>query len=210
MILRSALPSPFGRMVKLAAHVLGLMGDITVEQTDAMDSSDSIRQQNPLGKIPALIDGDRVVYDSRVILEYLDWKAGGGVIIPASGDARVDCLVRNARNNGILDAAILIVYEGRLRPEDKYVETFVEHQRDKIRRALDQVAGESAEYASGARPDIAEIGLATVLDYLDLRKPLDWREHCPGHAGFMQEFADAVPGYRETLPPDIDPAPWRG
>ena len=210
MILRSAPPSPFGRMVKLAAHVLGLMDGIKVEQTDTMDAGDSIRGQNPLGKIPALIDGKRVIYDSRVILEHLDQKAGGGVIIPASGDARIDCLTRNARNSGILDAAILIVYEGRLRPEDKYVESFVEYQRDKIRRALDQIAGESAEYASGAKPDIAEIGLATVLDYLDLRKPLDWREHCPGHAGYMEAFAAAVPGYRETLPPDIDPAPWRG
>ena len=209
MILRSALPSPFGRMVKLAAHVLGQMDSITFEAADTADDKDSIRKQNPLGKIPALVVGKRVIYDSRVILEYLDQQAGGGAIIPASGDARIDCLVRNARNSGILDAAILIVYETRMRPEDKYVEDFVEYQRGKIRRSLDEVAGEGASYDGGAKPDIAQIGLACVLDYLDFRKQVDWRGHCPDHAGYMQAFADAVPGYRETLPPDIDPAPWR-
>ena len=210
MILRSAPPSPFGRMVKLAANVLGLQDSVTVEDTDTNDPGDSIRRQNPLGKVPALVVGDRVIYDSRVILEYLDAEAGGGIVIPAAGKARFDCLVEYARSSGILDAAILVVYEGRFRPEGMRVESFVEYQRDKIRRALDQMAGEDAGYAAGARPDIAQIALACTLDYLDLRKPVDWRDHCPGHAGFMQAFADAVPGYHATLPPDIDAAPWRG
>ena len=210
MILRSSPTSPFGRIVKLAAHALGAMGDITVEETDTADPGDSIRRQNPLGKIPALVTGEGVVYDSRVILEYLDQRAGGGAIIPAPGKARIDCLTLYACNSGILDAAILIVYEDRMRRDDKFDEGFVEYQRDKIRRALDQMAGEEAEYAAGAKPDIGQISLACTLDYLDLRKPLDWRDHCPGHADFMQAFAGAVPGYGETLPPDIGPAPWRG
>ena len=70
MKLRSAGPSPFGRKVRIAAAALGLAGDITVENTDTMDEDDSIRRQNPLGKIPALIlDDGRVLYDSRVIVE---------------------------------------------------------------------------------------------------------------------------------------------
>ena len=210
MILRSSPASPFGRMVSLAAHVLGQHDDITVKVADTSDDSDDLRQQNPLGKIPALLVGKKTIFDSRVILEYLDQKAGGGGIIPVSGDARYECLVRNSRNMGILDAAILVVYETRFRPEDKYVEDFVEYQRGKIRRSLDQIAAEGADYGGGAKPDLNQIGIACVLDYLDLRKQVEWRDHCPDHAGYMQAFADAVPGYRETLPPGVSPAPWRG
>ncbi len=209
MILRSAPASPFGRMVKLAAHVLGLMDQITVEHSDTTDPDDTIRLQNPLGKIPALITDSRVIYDSRVILEYFDHLGGGGTIIPQDPEDRMDCLIRNARNIGIMDAALLVVYEGRYRPDEMRVESFVEHQRDKIRRALDQIATESIEYTNDDMPDISQIGLACVLDYLDFRKPINWRDHCPHHVGFMQSFAAAVPGYRVTLPPGLDPSTLR-
>ena len=83
MILRSSPPSPFGRKVKLALGILGLENDVTIEKADPTDASDSLRQQNPLGKIPALIIEDgTVLYDSPVILEYLDQRAGGDKIIP--------------------------------------------------------------------------------------------------------------------------------
>ncbi len=81
--LRSGAPSPFGRKVKIAAALLGI--DLEVIATDTNDANDPLRKDNPLGKIPALIREDGgAVYDSRVILEYLDLKAGGGRIIPAS------------------------------------------------------------------------------------------------------------------------------
>ncbi|MCZ6773426.1 MAG: glutathione S-transferase N-terminal domain-containing protein, partial [Proteobacteria bacterium] len=71
--LRMAGPSPFARKVIIAAAVLGLEGDMTLDPSNTMDETDSIRAQNPLGKIPALIlDDGRVLYDSRVIVEYLD------------------------------------------------------------------------------------------------------------------------------------------
>ena len=113
MILRSADASPFGRMVKLAAYVLGRIDDITVEPSETANPEDTITTQNPLGKIPALITGDRVIYDSRVILDFLDMEAGGGKIIPAGGAARIDVLTRCALANGILDAALLVIYERR-------------------------------------------------------------------------------------------------
>lgn len=82
-VLRSSPASPFGRKVKIAAAVLGLSGEITVEMTDTTDPNDSIRKQNPLGKIPALVlDDGKVLYDSRVIVEYLDHLAGGGRCFP--------------------------------------------------------------------------------------------------------------------------------
>ena len=209
MILRSALPSPFGRMVKLSAYILGMMDQIEVELSNTMDADDTIRQQNPLGKIPALIVDGQVIYDSRVIMEYLDMKAGGGKILPAGGDARVDTLVRLALACGIMDAALLVIYEGRFRPEGMQVESFVEYQRDKIRRSLDHIAQQNLKYTNSAMPDMGEIGMACCLDYLDFRKQLNWRDHAPDLAAWMTDFAASVPGYHATLPPEIDPAPWR-
>ena len=73
MILRSSPPSPFGRKVKLALGILGLENEVTIEKADPTDPADTIRQQNPVGKIPALIiENGTVLYDSPVILEYLD------------------------------------------------------------------------------------------------------------------------------------------
>ena len=85
MILRSSPPSPFGRKVKIAAAILGLADQITIETADPNDANDTLRTQNPLGKIPALIIEDgTVIYDSRVIAEYLNDMAQGEKIIPAS------------------------------------------------------------------------------------------------------------------------------
>jgi glutathione S-transferase len=196
-------------MVKIAAHVTGLMDKITIEESDTMDDKDTIRQQNPLGKIPALLLKDQVLYDSRVILEYLDHLAGGDALIPADPSRRFEVLRRLALANGLLDAAILVVYESRFRPEDKRVESFVDYQIDKIKRSLDSIAKTAPVYSNGASPDVDEIGLACCLDYLDLRKQLDWRDHCPDMASWMMDFAKSVPGYAVTLPPEIDPAPWR-
>jgi len=209
MRLSSSPASPFGRMIKIAAHVVGVMDQITVVATETSDPDDPVRKLNPLGKIPVLVADDMALYDSRVILEYLDHRAGGGKIIPADPARRFDVLTRNARINGVLDAAILVVYESRFRPEEMRVESFVEYQRDKIRRSLDAIAKDTAAYQNGAMPDIAEIGLACALDYLDFRKQLNWRDHCPEMEAWITSFAAATPGYHDTLPPEIDMAPWR-
>src|SRR4029078_3508789 len=137
MILRSSPPSPFGRKVKLALGILGLESDVTTDKADPTDASDSLRQQNPLGKIPALIIEDgTVLYDSPVILEYLDTRAGGGKIIPGEPDARLAALTLQALCDGILDAGILLVYEGRWRPPEMAVQKWIAHQRGKVERAL--------------------------------------------------------------------------
>src|SRR5436853_4234643 len=83
LTLRHSPASPFVRKVRIAASLLGLEGEIKLENADAMDAGDSLRQQNPLGKIPALLLEDgTVLFDSRVILEFLDQRAGGGRIVP--------------------------------------------------------------------------------------------------------------------------------
>ena len=201
MQLRSSPSSPFGRKVKMATYILGFDDQVTPVLTDTLDPNDSICEVNPLGKIPALEDNGTTYYDSRVVMEYLDAKAGGGKIIPASGAARYEALTRAALMDGILDAAILVIYERRMRPEDKYVESVVERQRGKIIRGLEAIAAENPSYSNGAMPDIGEIGLACVLDYLDFRKQVNWRDHAPNLASWLANFAAAVPGYEDSMPP---------
>ena len=201
MQLRSSPSSPFGRKVKMATFILGFDDQVTPVLTDTLDPNDSICEVNPLGKIPALEDDGTTFYDSRVIMEYLDAKAGGGKIIPAHGPERYETLTRAALMDGILDAAILVIYERRMRPEDKYVESVVERQRGKIIRGLEAVAAKNPSYSNGAMPDIGEIGLACVLDYLDFRKQVNWRDHAPNLASWLANFAAAVPGYEDSMPP---------
>ena len=200
MILFSSPPSPFGRKIKIALYCLGMRDDVTVKQTNTMDPEDDIRGVNPLGKIPALVVDDMVLFDSRVILDYLDARAGGGKILPASGPDRFNVMSMAALADGILDAAILVIYESRLRPEGMQVESFVEFQRDKIIRGLQGMPMEN--YDNGAMPDVAEIGLACALDYLDFRKQVEWRDHAPHLMEWKDGFAAAVPGYADTMPSD--------
>ena len=201
MQLRSSPSSPFGRKVKMATYILGFDDQVKPVLTDTLDPNDSICEVNPLGKIPALEDDGTTYYDSRVIMEYLDAKAGGGKIIPAHGPERYETLTRAALMDGILDAAILVIYERRMRPEDKYVESVVERQRGKIIRGLEAIAAKKPSYSNGAMPDIGEIGLACVLDYLDFRKQVNWRDHAPNLASWLADFAAAVPGYEDSMPP---------
>ncbi len=87
LTLRSSPASPFGRKVKIAASLLDLIDRIEVVEADTSNPDDSLRQQNPLGKIPTLVlENGETLYDSRVILEYLDDLAGGGHIYPSGWD----------------------------------------------------------------------------------------------------------------------------
>jgi glutathione S-transferase len=111
MILRSSPSSPFARKIRIALALLGFDGETKIELADTTSVNDSLREQNPLGKIPALIAEDGVVYyDSRVILDYLDSRAGGGKIIPAAAAARLAAERLQALCDGILDASILTIY----------------------------------------------------------------------------------------------------
>ena len=209
MKLFSAGPSPFGRKVKIALHVLSIMTDVEVIATDTSQPDSENRKQNPLGKIPTLLADAKAIYDSRVILEYLDNRAGGAKLFPAHEPERTDILVQAALADGIMDASILIVYENRMRPEGMQVASVLDYQRGKIERSLHALEAQSLVYDNGTMPNAAEIGLACVIDYLDLRAILDWRVHAPSMQGFMTAFAASVPGYHETLPEGIPDAPWR-
>lgn len=195
MILRSSPASPFGRKVKLAAAILGLSDRFQVVMADTNDPSEPLRRQNPLGKIPALILEDgQAIFDSRVILEYLDHLAGGGKIIPA-GPTRFSVLTRAALADGVADAALLRVYEARMREPAMHSAKWLEHQSGKIERGL--AAFEANPPNPGDR-DVAAIGLACALGYLDLRFAGEWRAAHPNLVAWLDAFAAAVPAFEDT------------
>lgn len=197
MILRSSPPSPFGRKIKLAISILGFDNEVTIEKADPTDASDSLRKQNPLGKIPALIvENGTVLYDSPVILEYLDHRAGGAKIIPAEPNARFAALTLQALCDGILDAGILLVYEGRWRAIEKHEPKWLDHQRGKVQRALDVL--EAAPPQLDGIPNVGQITLACALGYGDLRFEGRWREGHPRLVKWLDEFAARVPAFEKT------------
>jgi glutathione S-transferase len=197
MILRSSPPSPFGRKIKLAIGILGFDKEVSIEKADPTDANDSLRRQNPLGKIPALIlENGTVLYDSPVILEYLDHRAGGGKIIPTDSDTRFAALTLQALCDGILDAGILLVYEGRWRPPEMAVQKWLDHQRGKVQRALEVL--EAAPPKLDAIPNVGQITLACALGYGDLRFEGKWREGHPRLVKWLDEFAARVPPFEKT------------
>lgn len=197
MILRSSPTSPFVRKVRIAASLLGLADKIEVRETDLNHAGDSIRAQNPLGKIPALILEDGTAYyDSRVILEYLDHLAGGGRIIPREPTPRFAALRLQALCDGMLDAGILTVYEGRYRPPEMKVQSWLDRQADKIARGL--AALEAAPPPLGAMPTVGQIALACVLGYGDLRFGGEWRKDHPRLLAWHDKFAAQVPAFAAT------------
>lgn len=194
LILRHHPASPYARKVRIAADLLGLSERIATTVADATDPADSLRRQNPLGKIPTLIleDGS-ALYDSRVIAEYLDHLAGGGVF-PVDPSARFAALRLQALGDGVNDAALLIRYETFSRPEALRYGEAIAHQQGKIDRALDAL-----DAAPPAGPvDIGHIAVACALGYLDLRFAGEWRAKHERLVAWLEKFARAVPAFEAT------------
>jgi glutathione S-transferase len=200
MILRSTPASPFGRKVSIAASILGLADGITVEPADPTNAADTVRRQNPLGKIPTLVleDGS-TLFDSRVILDYLDHRAGGGRIIPREPAARFAALRLQALCDGILDASILQVYEARWRAAEKHEPKWVDYQAGKCQRGLAALEADPPEI--DATPHVGQIALACVLGYRDLRFQGTWRAGHPKLVAWHDRFAAQVPAFAATRAP---------
>jgi glutathione S-transferase len=203
MILRSSPASPFGRKVRIAIALLGLDSETRIEAADPTNVADTLRRQNALGKIPVLIAEDGIAYyDSRVILEFLDERAGGGRIVPREPRARLAALRLQALADGILDASILTVYEARWRAPEHHEQKWLEHQAGKVTRALAALESDppALDTSPGSLPNVGQIALGCALGYRDFRFGESWRAEHPRLVGWLDDFAARVPAYAATKP----------
>ena len=191
--------SPYVRKVMVVAHETGLLDRIeTVDGSGTpMAPNDGAVAANPLGKIPALVTDDGLtLYDSRVICRYLDRLAGAGLY--PSGAAEFPVLQREALAEGMIDAALLTAYEWRLRPENLRFQPWVDGQRAKVMRGVDEFE-RRVDALSGALT-IDKIALGCTLGYVDFRLgDLGWRDAHPRLAEWYDEFS-ARPSMKATAP----------
>jgi glutathione S-transferase len=184
-----ASASPYVRKCLVGAYELGLYDQIEhlAASPHPVNRDRAIVACNPLGKIPTLIaDDGTVLYDSRVIFEYLNDLAGGK-LIPSRGAARWQVLVEQALADGMLDAALLARYENVARPEALRWADWTAGQLDKITTGLAAIEARAAQF--GERVDLGTIAFACTLGYLDFRFPtLVWRDRHPNAAAWFEWF----------------------
>ena len=195
--------SPFVRKVMVLLHETGQQDRVALQDCVLTPVSPDLmlNEDNPLGKIPALrlADGS-MLHDSRVILDYLDHQHVGNPLTPRDGSARWRRLTLASMADGILDAAVLTRYEVALRPVEKHWAAWLDEQRNKIRRTLDELEQEAtAELTSHF--DIAAISVACALGYLDFRHAdLQWRANNPKLAQWYAQVSQR-PSRLQTQPP---------
>ena len=180
--------SPFVRKVNVFASEAGLAEKIEWVKTNPWQAEDILTAENPLSKIPTLItDDDEVIYDSRVICEYLDTQHNGNKFHPENSDERWQVLRLQALADGILEAGIARFLEKKRSVEQQSID-WDNTQRDAIKRGLDYL--ESTVSVWGNHLDIGVITIACTLGWLDFRIPNeDWREKCPQLKTWFTEFS---------------------
>jgi len=189
--------SPFVRKVLVAAHEKGLADRIELTAPNTLANGE-LRKDNPLEKVPCLIDDKgRAIYDSHVIVDYLDMVGSGPKLTPAEGEARIGVLLRHALADGLMDAAVAGVGEQR-RPEGLRWNDSLERQKGKMARAIDALDAEAE--AMGDSVDLATVSVGCALGYTDFRYPdMDWRKGHPKLAAWYERFSKR-PSMAGTVP----------
>lgn len=192
--------SPFVRMVVVTLIETGLFARVEMVAASGtpLDAGTTPVALNPLGKVPTLErDDGPALYDSRVICRYLDDLAGGG-LYPAP-PRLWETLTLEATGQGLAEAALLMVYESRLRPEEARLDLWVEGQWSKIARGLDTLEARWMSHLAGPL-DIGQIAVGAALGYIDLRLGArDWRRGRPALAAWADAFL-ARPSMQATRP----------
>jgi glutathione S-transferase len=192
--------SPFVRKVMITAHELGLVERITCVRTVAASTRPHavLMEDNPLSKIPTLVLEDgTVLYDSRVICEYLD-GLHGPKLLPEGGSKRLTALRRQALGDGFLDFLLLLRNEReRADPSEVHLATFIT-KRKAVLAALER----EAEALAASTFTLGHIAIGCALSYLDFRfANFDWRTAHPRIAEWHRTFAER-PSVRATEPID--------
>jgi glutathione S-transferase len=202
MKLIGSLTSPYVRKVRV------VMAEKKLEcQLDLEDvwGDDAILKSNPLGKVPCLVlDGGEAVFDSRVIVEYLDTLSPVGKLIPPSGRERTEVRTWEALGDGLLDAAILARLEATWpgRAAEQRSPAWIDRQMRAVHQALKAMSQGLADkpFCAGTHFTLADVAVGCALGYLDFRFPaIDWRGD---HANLLrlhdklitrQSFIDSAP-----------------
>ena len=191
--------SPFVRKVVVTLHETGQIDEVELVPgaNSVMEPDPELTALNPIGKIPALVrDDGATLYDSRVITRYLNDRAGAGLY----PEARVwDVLTLEATADGLLEAALSMVYEGRYREAEHQSSEWIEAQWLKVTRCLDALEDRWMSHLSGPL-DAGQIAVGCALGYLDLRHAdRNWREGRPALTKWEAAFAQR-PSMQATIP----------
>ncbi len=202
MKLIGSLTSPYVRKVRVVMAEKKLDFQLITEDPW---SSDAVLKSNPLGKVPCLVmEGSEAVFDSRVIVEYLDTLSPVGKLIPAAGRERIEVRTWEALADGLLDASILARLEATWpgRTEAQRSSAWIDRQMSRVRTSLKAMAqglGEKA-WCFGNSFTLADVATGCALGYLDFRFPqIDWRADYPNllrlhdKLSTRQSFIDSAP-----------------
>ena len=195
-------PSPFTRKVRIVLAEKKIKCDFVIASPQADPAA--VAAYNPLGKVPVLVlDDGTALYDSPVIVEFLDGVSPNGRLIPQDNRERIEVRRWEALADGVVEAAILIRYEG-LRSDAERSAAWIERQMTKVNQGLDametQLGGRPS--CAGSAFSLADIAVGVCLDYLDFRFPdLGWKPSHPGLARLQGRLAERE-SFSESAPRD--------
>jgi glutathione S-transferase len=203
MKLIGALTSPYVRKVRVVMAEKKLDFQLVLED---VWNSDAILDANPLGKVPCLVmEGNDALFDSRVIVEYLDTLSPVGKLIPPSGRERAEVRTWEALADGVQDAAILARMEAtwKGRSAEQRSQAWIDRQLSRVDSgvgAMSRLLGDKV-WCNGNHFTLADIAAGCALGYLDFRFPqIDWRERHPNLARLAAKL-HARPSFADTAPP---------
>lgn len=204
MKLIGSATSPYVRKVRIVMAEKKLDFQFILE--DVWAANTTITASNPLGKVPCLVmEGGEAVFDSRVIVEYLDTLSPVGKLIPTQGRERAEVKTWEALADGLVDAAILARLEATWagRSAKQRSDAWIERQMGKIDATLKAMStglGDKS-FCSGIHFSLSDVAVGCALGYLDLRfTQINWREMYPNLARLQDKLMQR-PSFAETIPP---------
>ncbi|HVB47186.1 MAG TPA: glutathione S-transferase N-terminal domain-containing protein [Burkholderiales bacterium] len=201
MKLLASLTSPYTRKVRIVLAEKRI--DCDIELVDLSREDSPVAGFNPLGKIPTLLlDDGTAIYDSRVIVEFLDNVSPISRLIPEENRERVAVRRWEALADGVLDAAVLLRQE-LARAKKEQSGAWADKQLGKVNRGLAEMATELGErpWCHGERYTLADIALGCCLGWLEFRRPggVDWRAQYANLARHGDKLAER-PAFADTAP----------
>jgi glutathione S-transferase len=194
--------SPYVRKVRVVLAEKKI--DYRFVREDVWSAESTIGESNPLGKVPTLVTDDgSTVFDSRVIVEYLDTITPISRLIPPAGRPRVEVRCWEAMADGLLDAAILARLEQTQRPEALRSDAWIARQMAKVDAVVDAMGKGLGDkpFCCEGKYSLADVAAGCALGYLDFRFPqLDWRARHPNLARHAEKLF-ARPSFVDTAPP---------